>query len=66
MDATNTGLMTPVEMRKYLRISNNTLKRLMREGDVPALRVGRQIRFDRDKVVERLELVTGVGVASGE
>lgn len=66
MDATNTDLMTAVEMTRFLRISPNTLKRLMRVGDVPALRVGRQIRFDRDKVVERLEVITGAGVATNE
>ena len=66
MERTHTELMTTVELRKFLRISNNTLKRLMREGDVPALRVGRQLRFDRDKVVERLESVAGAGVATDE
>lgn len=66
MERTPIELMTTVELRQYLRISNNTLKRLMREGDVPALRVGRQLRFDRDKVVERLEGVAGAGVADRE
>ena len=66
MERPLTDLMTPVEMTQYLRISTNTLKRLMREGDVPALRVGRQLRFDRAKVVERLEGVAGAGVADRE
>ena len=65
MERTLTDLMTPVELRQYLRISNNTLKRLMREG-LPTLKVGRQFRFDRDKVVERLESVAGAGVAANE
>jgi len=62
MERTLTDLMTPEEMRQYLRISNNTLRRLMREG-LPSLKVGRQFRFDRDKVVERL---AGAGVADDE
>jgi len=56
MDTTETVYATPPEVEKLLRISPNTLKRLAKNGDVPALRVGRQLRFDIAKVVESLEL----------
>jgi excisionase family DNA binding protein len=40
-------LLTPVEVIAYLRVNVRTVYRLMRTGELPAMRVGRQWRVRR-------------------
>jgi excisionase family DNA binding protein len=47
-------LITTREMAKELRCSQPTLLRLVREGKVPVLRVGRDFRFDAVAVKKAL------------
>lgn len=42
------GFMTPAEVAAELRVSPAVVLRLVRRGDLPALRVGRLWRVDRD------------------
>ena len=39
---------------RLLRITPDTVRRLVRERRIPALRVGKQYRFDRDAVLAAL------------
>lgn len=45
-------VLTSFETAKYLKISPRTLSRLVRKGEIPFKRLGRQIRFSVD-VLER-------------
>ncbi|HEX75655.1 MAG TPA: helix-turn-helix domain-containing protein [Dehalococcoidia bacterium] len=47
-------LMTTAEVALYLRISEASVYRLVRMKDIPASRVGRQLRFRRDMIDEWL------------
>lgn len=38
-------MMTSEEVTRYLRISAGKLKALVNDGEIPAIRVGREIRF---------------------
>lgn len=42
------SLLTSVDAAKILKISKYTLYELVKRGEIPAQRIGRQIRFDRD------------------
>jgi excisionase family DNA binding protein len=44
---TSTAFMTSDEVIAFLRVNPRTLYRLIRGGDFPAVRVGRQWRFRR-------------------
>ncbi|MEW5983527.1 MAG: helix-turn-helix domain-containing protein [Acidobacteriota bacterium] len=48
------GLLTPPEVLGYLRVTARTLYRLMRGGQLPAVRVGRQWRVSRTALDEWL------------
>lgn len=41
-------LLTLTEAAAQLRISPRTLRRMVKSGKLTALRIGRQLRFDRD------------------
>jgi len=43
-------LMTVKEVAALLRVSTQTLYKMLEQGQIPAVRVGSQWRFDRDKV----------------
>ena len=45
-----TDLMTLEEVAAYLRITRRTMYRLLKEDGIPAIKVGRQWRFDRDSI----------------
>ncbi len=48
MSETNNDLLTPEEAAKIVRLHPKTLRRLVSEGHVPALRFGRRkLLFDR-------------------
>ncbi len=42
------------EMEKMLGISHNTLMRVIKEKQIPHIRVGRQFRFDPAVVIDHL------------
>jgi len=44
-----TGAMTTVEAALRLNVSTTTVRKLIRENGLPAVRVGRQIRIPRDE-----------------
>ena len=41
-------LMTVRDVAKYLRVSPRTVYRLIREGQLKSIRIGKQIRVSRD------------------
>ena len=41
------ALMTPEELAVYLRVTKKTIYRLLEKGHIPAIKVGRQWRFDK-------------------
>jgi excisionase family DNA binding protein len=45
-------IMTAAEVAEYLRIHLATLYRLVRKRQIPAFKIGTEIRFDRD-VIEK-------------
>jgi excisionase family DNA binding protein len=47
-------LMTLEEMARYLRVTQKTIYRLLERGSIPAMKVGRQWRFDRLSIDEWL------------
>ena len=52
-------LMTVEEMADYLRVTKKTIYRLLRRGNIPATKVGKQWRFDRDLIDEWLRRKPG-------
>jgi len=47
-------LLTVTEVAQYLRLSNMTVYRLIRQGQLPAMRVGRSWRVREDDLTEFL------------
>ena len=48
-------LLTVEELADYLRVTEKTIYRLLRQGKIPSTKVGRQWRFDRSLVDEWLQ-----------
>lgn len=48
------ALMTLEEVADYLRVTEKTIYRLLRQGKIPASRVGHQWRFDKSSIDEWL------------
>ena len=46
-EAVSKAFLTTDEVMAYLRVNTRTIYRLIRTGDLPAVRVGRQWRFRR-------------------
>ncbi len=46
------GLLDVIAVGKYLGVSVRTVHRLLKKGDLPGSKVGRQWRFDRQAVEE--------------
>lgn len=44
-------MLTVKEVAALLRVSTQTLYKMLEQGQIPAVRVGSQWRFDRDKVI---------------
>jgi excisionase family DNA binding protein len=64
-------IMTIADVAEYLGLHELTVRRLAREGAIPALKLGRQWRIKRDlleKWIENrsLDNVVDVGPATGE
>ena len=47
-------LMTLPELAQYLRFTRKTVYRLLKEGSIPAIRIGRKWRFEKDSIDEWL------------
>ena len=45
-------LLTVKEVASLLRVSAQTLYKMLEAGEIPAVKVGSQWRFDRDKIRE--------------
>jgi excisionase family DNA binding protein len=43
------------ELAGMLKISTRTIRRILKRGDLPAIRIGRQLRFNREAVNEWLK-----------
>ncbi len=43
-------LLTPQELAKYLKLNPTTVIRKAHKGEIPAIRIGRQFRFNKDQV----------------
>ncbi len=48
-------ILTVKELAKYLKLTEMTICRYARENKIPALRVGKRWRFDRDKIDELMK-----------
>ena len=46
------NLMTVKEVAALLRVSPQTLYKMLEQGSIPAVKVGSQWRFDRDEIRE--------------
>ena len=52
-DATD-DLLTRAEAARYLRVSDRTVSRLIRKGQLPASRIGRAVRIRQSDLLEML------------
>lgn len=52
-------VMTVSEVAEYLRINPQTVYRKAKAGELPALRIGRAIRFRKAELDERLKGLPG-------
>ena len=58
-------MLTISEVAEYLKLHELTVRRLAREGELPAFKVGRQWRIQRAKLQEWIDARSGQG-APGE
>jgi len=58
-------MLTIAEVAKYLKLHELTVRRLAREGELPAFKVGRQWRVKRDLLESWIEERSGRGTAAG-
>jgi excisionase family DNA binding protein len=58
-DATALRFMTVAEVADYLHVSLATVHRLAHHGQIPAFRIGRGYRFDRDAIEKLVTDRTG-------
>lgn len=49
-------VLTFEEAKKYLKVSNSTLYRLVQRRKIPASKVGRSWRFRKEKLISWLEI----------
>ena len=49
-EAMNRRFLTPREVAAALRVSTDVIRRLLRRGDLPAVRIGRTWRVDEDEL----------------
>ncbi len=56
-------VLTIAEVAKYLKLHELTVRRLAREGELPAFKVGRQWRIKRDLLESWIEERSGKGSA---
>jgi len=56
-------MLTIAEVAKYLKLHELTVRRLAREGELPAFKVGRQWRIKRNLLESWIEDRSGKGTA---
>ena len=54
-------MLTIAEVAKYLKLHELTVRRLAREGELPAFKVGRQWRIKRDLLEDWIQSRSGKG-----
>jgi len=59
-------MMTISEVAEYLKLHELTVRRLAREGELPAFKVGRQWRIQRTKLQEWIDARSGQGAADAQ
>ena len=59
------NLLTVKEVAALLRVSTQTLYKMLEQGQIPAVKVGSQWRFDGDKIQTWIES-QGVRASSGD
>ena len=52
---TTDDLLTRAEVARYLRVSDRTVSRLIRKGQLPALRIGRAVRIRHADLLNMLD-----------
>ena len=57
-------MLTIAEVAKYLKLHELTVRRLAREGELPAFKVGRQWRIKRELLEAWIEERSGKGTAA--
>jgi len=55
MKPSNEALLTPEEVAGMLRVTRKTVIVMAREGRLPAVRVGRFVRFDRQQIARWID-----------
>lgn len=60
------SFLTLAEVAETLRVCPATVKRLIREGDINARRIGNRYRIDRDKFADYLESTKIENVSASE
>jgi len=53
-DYTMAQILTVKELAKYLKLTEVTIYKYVKEGNIPAHRVGSRWRFDKDQIDEML------------
>lgn len=53
-DTTPVRLLTATSLAEYLSVSLSTIRRMTRDGEIPAVRIRTAIRFDPEAVVRWL------------
>lgn len=56
-------MLTISEVAEYLKLHELTVRRLAREGELPAFKVGRQWRIQREKLQEWIDARSGQGAS---
>jgi excisionase family DNA binding protein len=59
------NLLTVKEVAALLRVSAQTLYKMLDNGEIPAVKVGSQWRFDRDRIRDWLQQRSSEGSADG-
>jgi excisionase family DNA binding protein len=60
-DATD-DLLTRTEVARYLRVSDRTVSRLVRKGQLPASRIGRAVRIRQSDLLDMLDRKPSISV----
>jgi excisionase family DNA binding protein len=59
------NLLTVKEVAALLRVSAQTLYKMLDNGEIPAVKVGSQWRFDRERIRDWLQQRSSEGPAEG-
>jgi excisionase family DNA binding protein len=62
---TTDGLLTRAEVARYLRVSDRTVSRLIRTGQLPASRIGRAVRIRQSDLFDMLNEKPSISVGEG-